>query len=497
VAPDEHDVGVRLDDQFLDRFAGMLARVDAAGDAEAAGAALRDLRTRPRLVVRLDERARAVTWVTLYPKPTWTNRNPAPRAELRPANDVYERVGARLDRPGGPIAVVVASFARDGRLRERAVRAMATGFRPEYLPFLALRVDDWVAPVRDAARAVLAQRLGTADALIAALPMARHLARRDRGGWTMNLIVERVREGFDIFEPDLLANRDAEARRLGFQVAREQGRIDYPAMVRWSADRDALIRATAAESACDEAVRRGDAETLRSLARSRSAGVRITALVGLVKLGHQEDVSRALDDVSALVRAYARSRTTDAPAHYRRTVTTAPSPGSIFGLGETGVYADAALLTPLLTSPDAHLRAAAVHALAELDCTPVSDVLPLLRDPAPAVVREAASALRTRRTPPELPWQLLADPRPSVRRAGCRLAGGRPYAEQLRAALILAGDDDPALARSGRSRARQLLPDHARPPIPLTARPELISLAARLGEAGGALAASIEAAPPE
>ena len=76
-------------------------------------------------------------------------------------------------------------------------------------------------------------------------------------------------------------------------------------------------------------MRRGDRETLRALARSRFAGVRVEALVALVQLSHDEDVRAALTDSAALVRAYPRSRTPDAPALYRATVTTAPGPGSI------------------------------------------------------------------------------------------------------------------------------------------------------------------------
>jgi HEAT repeat protein len=153
---------------------------------------------------------------------------------------------------------------------------------------------------------------------------------------------------------------------------------------------------------------------------------------------------------------------------------------------------------PLLTAADPALRAAAIRALAGLDSIPVADVLPLLRDPAPPVVREAASALRHRRTPPELPWQLLADPRPEVRRAGFRLTAARPHHDQLRAALLLAGDADAALARRGLSAARRLLQDPGEHwPIPVGVRPDLIGLATRLGEPGVPLAAGIRTAPLE
>jgi hypothetical protein len=70
----------------------------------------------------------------------------------------------------------------------------------------------------------------------------------------------------------------------------------------------------------------------------------------------------------------------------------------------------------------------------------------------------------------------------------------------LRAALILAGDSDPTLARRGLSSARQLLSDPGNYrlfPIPPSARPELLTLATHLGDPGHELATRIRAAPPE
>ena len=68
---------------------------------------------------------------------------------------------------------------------------------------------------------------------------------------------------------------------------------------------------------------------------------------------------------------------------------------------------------------------------------------------------EAATALRptVRRLAPELPWELLADPRMEVRRAGYRLVNGADVVTRLRAALLLAGDAEPALAERGRADA--------------------------------------------
>jgi hypothetical protein len=88
----------------------------------------------------------------------------------------------------------------------------------------------------------------------------------------------------------------------------------------------------------------------------------------------------------------------------------------------------------------------------------VETVLPLLHDPAAAVVREAAVVLSPfgRRLPAELPWELLGDARPELRRAGYRLLRERDLATRFRAALRLAGDADAGHGRRGRLDAVRL-----------------------------------------
>jgi hypothetical protein len=342
------EVPLRLDAESLDRLAERLAELDAAGlDAsgdnvgdDVARAALRAIGAHPRLISGLDCRARAVRLTAVRSAPTgrrthWAWSKPAERLEYRPAAEVYGMVSARFGTSRSkPISTVFASFDRDGRVRERAVRAMGAAFLPEYAPFVIPRTADWARPVRDAARAVV---LARPDFLAAMLPMAVYVSRRDHGRWVFDHLHRLVRAQFDQFGPLLLASRETYARRLGFEIARERGLVHYAEHVRRAGhDGDPIIRGWAVKTACAEAARRGDRETLRLLAGSRFAGVRIEALVSLAELGHDEDVTAALTDPAALVRAYARSRSSDAPAHYRVAVTTAPAPGSIAGLGETG-----------------------------------------------------------------------------------------------------------------------------------------------------------------
>jgi hypothetical protein len=123
--------------------------------------------------------------------------------------------------------------------------------------------------------------------------------------------------------------------------------------------------------------------------------------------------------------------------------------GAVEGLAEIGSPADARLLEPLLAHPDGRVRAAAVGARRRLGEVDVARAAVLLRDPHPAVVREAAGALLPflDRLPAELPGRLLADPRSAVRLAGLRLLTAGPVAGRLRAGLLLAADPDAALAR--------------------------------------------------
>jgi hypothetical protein len=152
----------------VDALVEALADVDLVGDDNLTGAALRVLGERPALVARIDEHMRRALWSSTGS--AWLS----------------DRLVARLDRvPPGPIVVALASTHRDGRIRERAVGAMLHRPSPELMPFLALRTGDWVAPVRDRARAGLALLLADDPGtyLPAALPTIVLMEPRLRGGF--------------------------------------------------------------------------------------------------------------------------------------------------------------------------------------------------------------------------------------------------------------------------------------------------------------------------
>ncbi|MEV4761812.1 hypothetical protein AB0J89_04165 [Micromonospora chokoriensis] len=452
--------------EALDDLVQALIGVDAGDDEVAARSALTLVAGVASLVDRLDRHARQAPWY-------------GPRQE-----SPVRRVGARFSvATSGPVAMALASMHGDGRIRERAVAAMVDRPCPEAMPFLVLRTGDWVKPVRDRARAGLALLLADDPGgyLPAVLPMSLRLDARLRGGFAVTQVRAALLSASAEVRRGLLGSGDARQRRIVFDIFLAQGWLPLPELMTCAgSDSDVRIRAYAAEAACRAAVWTRRHDVLRRLARSVRAEVRVVALTGLVRVGQDSDVAAHLDDDAPLVRAVARDAArrlgVDAREHYRTATGAAePALGAIAGLAETGSASDALLLRRLLTHSHARIRAQAVRSLRLLEAIVAQEVLPLLRDSSPAVVREVTTALRpvAGTLPPSLLWQLLGDARVELRRSGYRLLRGRSVDVQLRAALILTLDSDPRLAERGKADVTRLARDGARTTWRRTPPPEL------------------------
>ncbi|MEU9829347.1 hypothetical protein [Micromonospora chersina] len=474
--------------EALNHLVEVLIEVDDAGDEVAARSALTLVAGVSGLVVRLDRHARQAPWSGPY-------RDFALRRV---------QAGFSVATPG-PVAMALASMHRDGRIRERAITAMVDRPRPEVMPFLVVRTGDWVKPVRDRARAGLALLLADDPGgyLPAVLPMALRLDARLRGGFAVTQIRAALPSAPAEVWRGLLGSGDCRQRRFVFDIVLAEGWLRLPDLVTCAeTDLDVAIRVRAADVACREAVWTRRHDVLRRLAQSARAEVRVVALTGLLRAGQDREAAAYLDDDAPLVRAVARDAARrlgiDAREHYRSAAGAGkPALGAIVGLAETGSAADAPLLRPLLTHSQARVRAQAVRGLRLLDAVVVHEVLPLLRDPSPAVTREVTTALRplTGALPPGLPWQLLGDARVQLRRAGYRFLRGHGVDVQLRAALALTLDPDPRLAERGKADVTRLARDGARttwrrtppPELPVTAKQhgELAALAERAAAALG------------
>ena len=145
-----------------------------------------------------DSAATAELWRSLggLTGPGWLRVDESARrynAEPRP----HSALAGWQPCPGAAVPppwAVAASMARNGRVRETAVSALAGIAGPVASAALAVRVADWVPEVSAAASAVLASRTGPEDAA-AAIPVLLALDRRQRGREAAARYLARIAAG--------------------------------------------------------------------------------------------------------------------------------------------------------------------------------------------------------------------------------------------------------------------------------------------------------------
>ena len=313
----------------------------------------------------------------------------------------------------------VLTFHRDGYLRQRALQALGAWHGARALPFLLLRLNDWVRELREAARAMLPALLtrDNADAVVAAMPLLSALdgKRRDNHKRTLALFasflrgpagIPAARRGTDARDP---AVRRA-CYQLLFDAADVAVAIDGDLLVKALRDPSPLLRLEAFRVAAR--LRPVPLALLEAARADPFLPVRREAFRLLLDVSpaHAEREIRA-----ALLDRAAGLRWEAVHAHWQRTrqravsiyrIAVAAETGSrqvyaVLGLGEHGDRADAALVVPFLSSPRIGLRRAAVRALARLDGEHCSQhFIAALEDASPGVSREAQRALMRSAIPP-------------------------------------------------------------------------------------------------
>lgn len=346
----------------------------------------------------------------------------------------------------------------DGRIRERAVAGAA--YLPELLPLVVLRCADWTPQVREPARRVVTEALRDVgeDTLRGLTPMVMHLARRHEGRWAAEAFEAALREPrYAAVLAELCSHRDLRTRRAAVRITLEApDSFTAPELaLRAAAEPDAVLRYLWTQAALAAMAAHGSEDSaVDALLASRFGFVRAAGVTALRAAGRAGEGPRYLADPSGAVRACARwllrQDGADARAAYLRLCADSPAPGAVLGLAECGLRADSAVLTGLLGHRDDLVRAAAIAGLRLLDVPgPGPEVLaPLLDDPSPAVVREAALTLRP--LAGRLPaGPLVARTRPDrsahIRRAALRLLAARGSDEGLPPLVAALDDPDPAL----------------------------------------------------
>ena len=381
-----------------------------------------------------------------------------------PAPAWADEVRTRLKRRSlSALGIGLATFHPNGFIREEAAQQLIASPTPLTMPFLVIRTADWVSQVRARAQRGLRSLLEppNAEYIAASAPLAVTLTRRKHGSFALDVARDAIQRGGGETVRVLLAQRDAGTRRLALTVAVDQGVLSIDELVRMGVrDLDPVCRLLAAESVHRDATNDVRTPALLQLLESTTARVRTVALTGLGELGRTDVVRECLGDPSSNVRDLAqhlvRQQGSDPADFYRGMLDggATPSAAVLAGLGETGNAIDAPLLMPWLTHPKPRVRAEAVRALRRLGDVPVDDLVPLLDDESPKVVRQVATALerQARFVPRRVLAELLQHDKPRYVRVGSlRLIHARDLWTRLETSLSLINDEDDVLRSLARA----------------------------------------------
>ena len=312
--------------------------------------------------------------------------------------------------------MAVAASHRNGYVREAAARGLGTGGDGRAVPYLLVRLNDWVKEVHVAARSALERffRPEFAPDLISAMPLVWALARqkrmdhRDIAARIYNFLrspecATAVRAGCGAAERGI--------RRACFAIELAGGgRQPTDVLGEALSDREPAVRLWAVrEVARALPVTWAQSLALRALA-DRSVQIRRVALAALAPSLAEEQARELLEaallDTNTTARWQARAFILqrgpfDLVGFYRRALSVATQParvrGALLGLGESGKPDDVTHLGPFLSAERLGVRCAALRARAGLE--PLSSVEPYLaalKLPEASVSREARRALAPR-----------------------------------------------------------------------------------------------------
>ena len=318
---------------------------------------------------------------------------------------------AKLRREFGPRASLLGllTLHHSGYVREAAVRELANVEEGHDLRFLLRRLNDWVGPVRDAAREVVRLRLhdGAVPHWLRLLPETIDLLRCGRVDQAE--VVDSVlglllapRHAAALEEAILALPRPSRARFFRRALAIEGA--DVARLIRYGLElEDPVVQLRSARKGIELAAPPERYELLLRLSRFRSMPVRRIALLARAEADAGRAVSvwnEALLDSHRSIRELAQvslraAGVLDVAEEYRRALRLDPdSVPALLGLGESGGIEDIPRFEAALRSPLASRRAAAVEGLAR--CAPdesVDVLLESLLNESPRVVREAKKQL--------------------------------------------------------------------------------------------------------
>jgi HEAT repeat protein len=369
----------------------------------------------------------------------------------------------------------LSSLHSNGYVREAAVRRLAHVRDGSELPYLLLRLNDWVSEVRGAAESAVLDRAVPeyAKHFAANLGLIVRLQRTQRIDQRSVLPAIASLLATPVARIPMIALMSADlplVRRAAFCFLAQSDPDDLTQVLSAALTvKDPVVRLWAARAAISRLKGQALRNVLDRLSSDRSGFVRREALAAWADVfpgDAQRRLVTALMDGSAGVRGEARFRLresgVDFPQLYRDAMAT-DSPArfvtALSGLVETGDPTDAERLAPLLSHPIAKVRRVAVRGLLVLGGERyVESGLNALADEAHSVSWAAWSALAPYASviAGSRLWAAVQTASPDhARRNALRVLARLPKWDAVPYLLLAAVDGDETLASLGRQYLRR------------------------------------------
>ncbi|HVU26317.1 MAG TPA: HEAT repeat domain-containing protein [Verrucomicrobiae bacterium] len=355
----------------------------------------------PLDLATLDQRVRE-SWTTYryYNLQNWQNLRPSDVGRLAQSKFATSLVG-------------LASFHFSGYVREAAVAELALQRTGKELPFLLIRLNDWVSQVRDAAARAVRVRIEPTYAVHFLANISLVLRLRICGRVEKKFVDDicdllKRAECKDILQAGT-TSKDKAVRRISFQLAAEAEPSTRAAIIRAAmTDPDAVARSWAARHFLPAVSLDELPEVIEPMLKDRFMPVRRDAL--WYAAAKRPDIAKqplraALLDNHISMRETARqflavAEVKDAAGFYADAIANGSDKqrfAAICGLGETGKAADVPLVMPFLNSPLTKIRRAATYAIGKLNLEgQLERLVGVLSDAKPSVSREALKALQSK-----------------------------------------------------------------------------------------------------
>ncbi len=370
------------------------------------------------------------------------------------------------------VLLKLLSMHPNGRVREAAVEHLAVVHDGSEIPFLLLRLNDWVPQVRARARAVVRERLvpSSARSFVGASPLLMRLlnARRvDHHEILRDIakVITNAPDGRDALIAAMTGD-DRGRRHAALRIAALNSAADFESFILpGSKMADPMVRLFVARAVAVGRHGHVDLARLKTLAIDPFASVRHVALIALATHFRDEatpQLESAVMDRSAAIRDFARFEIrkrgeVDFAWMYREAIAGASTvrlAAAIAGLGETGERSDAEAVLPFLEHPNASVRLASVRTVVHLGGERfIQEVLPRLSDPATSVASLAVKMLSRYVAAiggVELQTRFRASAEPRIRVNLLRMIAALPKWESIRMLLDAATDRDAAVASVAR-----------------------------------------------